>query len=154
MGASGEPGRLVSESGAAFGLVPVADPRGTPAGGRARLLVDVELVEDGMLVCYLGRRVPVDAFAALADAYRRAAAAARPEADVEPVDVPGAGVRVAFVGSDAHAVTVACSVEKILDAEGAELDTCTFDVPRARLDAASHEIVTWLGDTDADRVTT
>jgi len=143
MGEAGEAGRLVSSSGASFGLVPV--PGVVRASGR--LLVDVELVDDGTLVCYLGRRVRPAALATLADAYRRAATDAHPERTVEPVDLPGAGARVAFVASDTLTVTVRCSVARNLDDADPELDVRTLRIVRTVLATAARELAWLVGPT-------
>lgn len=146
MGDTGTIGRLVSPSGAAFGLVPVPDPWGRPTGPAGRLLVDIELLTPDRLVCYLGRRIPTSSLVRLATAYLQAATDLHPEVTVPAVEIPEGGVSVRFAASGELDVTVECSVVEVLDADVPQHDVVTFVVPRARLVAVSHELSAWVDE--------
>lgn len=144
MGDVGMTGRLVSPGGAAFGLVPVPDPWSTSTGPEGRLLVDIELLSPDRLVCYLGRRIPTAGLTRLAEAYLRAAADQHPEVTVPAVEIPECGITVAFVASTHLDVTVECSVVEALDAHVPEHEELVFEVQRASLVSASHQLTSWV----------
>lgn len=146
MGHNGLAGQLVSPAGAMFGLVSVPDPWSAPTGPYGALLVDVELLSPDRLVRYLSRRIPTTALTGLAAAYIQAAADLHPEITVPTFEIPEAGIAVAFLASNELEITIECTVVEVLDAPVPERDTLVFDIPRASLISASHQLTSWVDD--------
>jgi hypothetical protein len=141
----GVTGRLLSADGAAFALLPVPDlvAVGDP-GARSRFVVDVELLSPDRLVRYLARTVSSQFLVNLANAYVAAAHEQHPEQSVLTVQDETGGVAVSIVESTPFTVTLEIIVNPDLGAHVVEPDGLAFDVTRAALVTAAHELRDWL----------
>ena len=137
-------GRLLSADGAAFALLPVSDLTSLGTGRGDSLLVDIELLSPDRLVRYLARSVATRFFESLADAYLAAAQEAYPEQSVATVQDQQGGVAATVLGSTPFIVTLEALVNPDLEADIVEYDGVVFDVTRASLVTATHEIRQWL----------
>lgn len=133
--------RLLSRDGASFALLPVPDllsiagPEVAP-----NLVVDVELLSPDRLVRYLARTVSIRFLNDLADAYVAAAREQYPEQSVPTVQDETGGVAVLIVESTPFTVTLEVLVNPDLEADIVEPEGLAFDVTRASLVTAAHEL--------------
>src|SRR3954466_7678436 len=93
------PGRLLSEAGASFAMLPVPDLESFALRRSGPRLVDIELLAPDRLVRYLGRRVGLGFLNELAAAYLAAATLDHPELTVPSVQEEDAGLLVSFLES-------------------------------------------------------
>lgn len=134
--------RLLSEDGASFALVPV--PSLVNFDYPRIHIVDIELLTPGRLVRYLGRSLPRDSLARLAEAFMHAAQVYAPEQTVATVHDDAAGLAVLFNASTSFAVTVEVVIQTDLDLAVSDRDNVAFEVPRSALIDAAHAIDGWL----------
>ncbi len=132
--------RLLSPDGASFALirVPTTEPQGNT------LLVDIELLTTDRLVRYLARPITRTFIEQLADAWIQAAAEPMPEQAVSTVQDTEAGLAVQFVESTEFGLTIDVLVVTTSDSGVAEPDQVAFDLPRASLIPAAHELKEWM----------
>ncbi|MGP7961240.1 hypothetical protein ACTVCO_10610 [Sanguibacter sp. A247] len=141
---SGMVGRLVSPSGAEFGLVPVPDPRRLSAGPDGMLLVDIEVLTSHKLVCYLGRKVPSRAVARLADAYLLASQTFEAGSPVPSVEIPEAGVTITLTVTPEGTVVLESAVVTVLGDGVPETDRLVCEVTRPSLVSTAGQLRAFL----------
>ncbi|GAA3721415.1 hypothetical protein GCM10022399_42220 [Terrabacter ginsenosidimutans] len=145
------PGRLLSQAGASFAVLPVPDLESFAARRADPALVDIELLTPDRLVRYLGRRVGLKSLDELAGAYMDAASVDHPEVAVPSVQDREAGLLVSFLESTPFSVTVEIQVNPELEGEILDPDGLSFDVTRAALVTAAIELREWLGPDATER---
>ncbi len=136
-------GRLTSDAGAGFALVPVADLAAVSTADPSSFLFDVELLSPDRLVRYLARRAAALFLAKLETLYLAAAVETFPEQSVASVSDEQCGVTVSVIDSTPLTVTLEVDVVAELDAPLEERDGIAFDVPRSSLLAAAHRLREW-----------
>jgi len=134
-----QPVRLLSESGAAFALLPVPS---LSAANRAvgRTPVDLELLTPARLVRYLSRDVSLTFLEQLADALVQAATDPHPEQSVGTVEDRAAGLAVLVIDSAQFTVEVEFLINGDPDGDIPEQDGASFDLNRSSLISAAHDI--------------
>lgn len=132
--------RLLSPDGAGFALTRVP----TYQRLQGSVLVDIELLTPDRLVRYLARSISLASVERLAEAWLQAAADSFPEQNVPTVEDTEAGLAVQFVESTEFGLTIDVLVVSTSDAGVAEPDQVVFDLPRAGLIRAAHELKGWL----------
>lgn len=132
------PMRLVSADGAAFALLPVPDLENDGV-----VEVDIELLTPDRLVRYL-HRVPTEgALSRLGEMLQQVAEADHPELEVPAFEDEASGLVVLVLHSDQLTVTLEVQVVAELDSEVPDVDGVAFDVTRADLITAYHQIWEW-----------
>lgn len=132
------PMRLVSEAGAAFALLPVPDLQGDNV-----VEVDIEFLTPDRLVRYLHRVPEEGALQRLGETLQEIAEADQPELEVPAFHDEESGLAVLVLDSDPMSVTLEVQVVIELDSDGHEVDGVAFDVLRADLITAAHQIGAW-----------
>lgn len=132
------PMRLVSEAGAAFALHPVPDLQDDGV-----VEVDIELLTPDRLVRYLHRVPEEGALQRLGEMLQEAAEADRPELGVPAFQDEESGLEILVLDSDPLTVTLEVEVVVELGSDTGEVDGIAFDVLRADLIAAAHQIGEW-----------
>lgn len=145
-GLLGDQVRIPSDAGAALTLHPVPEP-GPQAAGLG-VSYDVGLLSPDREVRYLRRRVGPDFTAGVARLLWAAAQDAHPEQSVEHFSDPDAGFTLAILGSDDASVTVKVTVIADLEVEVPDYDGLAFDVYRADLIIAAHQLRALLPDKE------
>lgn len=132
------PMRLISEAGAAFALLPVPDLQGDEVAE-----VDIELLTPDRLVRYLHRAPETGALLRLGEMLQEIAEADLPELEVPTSQDEASGLAVLVLDSDPMSVTLEVQVVIELDSDVHEVDGIAFDVLRADLITAAHQIGAW-----------
>lgn len=138
------PVRLLSEAGAAFALLPVAE-----LDEHELAAVDIELLSPDRMVRYLGRTLASNSIAVLRNFWMKAAEEARPELTVPTFQDDEAQFSISVVESTDRAVTLEFSIISDPTSDVPSHDGLAFDVARSDLIAAALEVADWTGE-DAD----
>ena len=133
-----EPMRLLSEAGAAFALLPVPNLQDDDAVG-----VDIELLTPDRLVRYLHRVPKGGALLRLGEMLQEIAEADHPELEAPTFQDEESGLAVLVLDSDPMTVTLEVQVVIELGSDVREVDGIAFDVLRADLITAAHQIGAW-----------
>lgn len=134
------PVRLLGEAGAAFALLPVPELQ---ANGNS-MPVDCEFLSPDRLVRYLARPVTVELVEKLADFFMRGASDPIPEQSVPTVEDESSGLAVLINQSAPLSVALEVAIVTTTEEGVPERDGVAFDVPRAALIKAAHELSGWL----------
>lgn len=132
------PMRLISADGAAFTLLLVPDLQEYEG-----VEIDIELLTPDRLVRYLNRAPEDGALQRLGDFLMQAAEAGHPELAAPSYQDAESGLSVRMIDSGPLSVTVEVQVIIELDGDGSEVDGIAFDVLRADLITAAHQIWEW-----------
>lgn len=132
------PMRLISEAGAAFALLTVPDLQGDDV-----VEVDIELLTPDRLVRYLHRVPEEGALQRLGETLQEFAEADHPELEVPTFQDEASGLVVLALDCDPMSVTLEVQVVIELDSDVREVDGIAFDVLRADLITAAHQIGAW-----------
>jgi len=135
-------GRVLSASGCAFALREVPHPADIGASPFSALM-DIEILSPTRLVHHLARRVRISFVQRLADAYLQAATDSLPEQSVAAVEDRDAGLSVTFVESTPFTVGIEVLVTEDVEDDVPDVDGLAFDVSRAALVIAAHELARW-----------
>lgn len=130
--------RLISADGAVFALLPVPDLQDNGV-----VEVDIELLTPDRLVRYLHRAPEDGALQRLGEMLQEAMEATHPELEVPAFQDEESGLVVHVLDSDPLTVTLEIQVVIELDSEVREVDEIAFDVLRADLITAAHQIGAW-----------
>lgn len=131
--------RLLSADGANFALIKV--PSLAAEGDLP--LADIELLTPDRLVRYLARPMSRTFLTRLADSWLAAAADPRPEASVPTVEDAEAGLAVLICDSTDLTVIIEVLVTTAPEDDLPEHDGVSFEVPRASLITAAHDLEEW-----------
>lgn len=132
------PMRLISEAGDAFALLPVPDLQGDEV-----VEVNIELLTPDRLVRYLHRVPEEGALLRLSEMLQEIAEADHPELEIPTFQDEESGLMVLVLDSDPMSVTLDVQVVIELDSDLHEVDGIAFDVLRADLITAAHQVGEW-----------